>query len=79
MAQRLPKSIEKKLSTIRQRLEALSEPSSRQCGLNPDIKEAVRLYVRTWILEDVKDIEAWNAGAKRDADGHYRNPFEKGE
>lgn len=47
------------------RLHELSTPGSERCGLPDETKEAVRLYVQTWILPQA---ERWLERVERRAD-----------
>lgn len=38
------------------RLEALSNPSDQTCAVDPAAKEAVRLYVQSWILPTMRAL-----------------------
>ena len=37
-------------------LESLSTPGARGCGLPDEVKEAVRVYVRSWCLPLVREM-----------------------
>ncbi len=51
----------KVLAEVEQRLKALVTPGSK-CTVPEGAKEAVALYVKTWILQGVRDVRRDLAG-----------------
>lgn len=61
---KLPAHYKIKLEEALEKLEDLSNPKSKGCALDPEIKEAVRSYVKTWVEMPLKQIAEWDAGLR---------------
>jgi hypothetical protein len=46
-------------------LEALVDPKNKnRCGVDPKHKEAVRIYIESWVLPRLKKLKHWSLGGK---------------
>lgn len=72
---RVPATVETKLATALDKVNNLLDqsPDSR-CNVANSHKEAIRLYVQTWILPELEEIVEWARG-ERNVNGDQLDPI----